>query len=243
MFAQLWKEYALSDSRYLTGDVVVLCAETLTVLLWGPLSYLTVVAILKSSPWRHPLQTIVSMAHFVGDLLYMSTSLVDLYASNNLYSRPEPYYLWFYFFSLNAIWLVIPCSAYTPFNPFEVLMHTSPCVSEQFYYCGSVYCMGRDQENSRPAWEFKLSRKWPRQVRISLKLTVNIQVFAVIRSRLAGIPGRQPPQQLNHINVAPEEYVESQCPVCIMVSTLKKRNIVERAASSIPLLRSKVVVA
>ncbi len=28
--AQLWKEYALSDSRYLTLDPIVLCMETIT---------------------------------------------------------------------------------------------------------------------------------------------------------------------------------------------------------------------
>lgn len=111
LFAQLWKEYALSDSRYLSGDLLVLCAEALTVVIWGPLSYLTAVAIVRSSPWRHPLQLLVSSGHFYGDLLYMSTSLVDLYARGNLYSRPEPYYLWFYFFSLNAVWLVFPGSA------------------------------------------------------------------------------------------------------------------------------------
>jgi len=30
-FGQLWKEYALSDSRYLTSDPLVLCMESLTV--------------------------------------------------------------------------------------------------------------------------------------------------------------------------------------------------------------------
>lgn len=30
-FAQLWKEYALSDSRYLTSDVFVASIETITV--------------------------------------------------------------------------------------------------------------------------------------------------------------------------------------------------------------------
>jgi cholestenol delta-isomerase len=29
--AQLWKEYALSDSRYLTSDPLVLCMEACTV--------------------------------------------------------------------------------------------------------------------------------------------------------------------------------------------------------------------
>jgi len=28
---QLWKEYALSDSRYMTSDTLVLCMETITV--------------------------------------------------------------------------------------------------------------------------------------------------------------------------------------------------------------------
>lgn len=31
LFAQLWKEYALSDSRYLTSDHFMLCVETITV--------------------------------------------------------------------------------------------------------------------------------------------------------------------------------------------------------------------
>ena len=30
LFGQLWKEYALSDSRYLTSDPFVLCMETVT---------------------------------------------------------------------------------------------------------------------------------------------------------------------------------------------------------------------
>lgn len=31
LFAQLWKEYALSDSRYLTSDPFMLCVESITV--------------------------------------------------------------------------------------------------------------------------------------------------------------------------------------------------------------------
>jgi cholestenol delta-isomerase len=30
LFAMLWKEYAKSDSRYLSGDTLVLCMEGLT---------------------------------------------------------------------------------------------------------------------------------------------------------------------------------------------------------------------
>ena len=31
VIGQLWKEYALSDSRYMTADTLVLCMETFTV--------------------------------------------------------------------------------------------------------------------------------------------------------------------------------------------------------------------
>lgn len=36
LFGQLWKEYALSDSRYLTSDPFMLCVETITV-VWSSL--------------------------------------------------------------------------------------------------------------------------------------------------------------------------------------------------------------
>jgi len=34
LFGQLWKEYALSDSRYLTQDPFVLCMESITAVRW-----------------------------------------------------------------------------------------------------------------------------------------------------------------------------------------------------------------
>lgn len=108
LFAQLWKEYSLSDSRYLTGDPLVLAAEVVTVLFWGPLSYIAAICILRSNSWRHPVQAIVSLAHIYGDTLYISTSLIELFGKNISYSRPEALYFWFYFLFLNGIWLVIP---------------------------------------------------------------------------------------------------------------------------------------
>lgn len=108
LFAQLWKEYILSDSRYISGDPTVLCAEAVTMVVWGPLSYLTAILILLSSPYRHPLQAMVSLGHLYGDILYLSTSLVDLYLRGVSYSRPEPYYFWFYFLFLNLIWVFVP---------------------------------------------------------------------------------------------------------------------------------------
>lgn len=108
LFAQLWKEYSLSDSRYLTGDPTVLCAEAITVFVWGPLCYITAILILISSPYRHVSQVVVSLAHLYGDTLYISTSLVDMFVRHVSYSRPEPYYFWFYFLFLNSIWIFVP---------------------------------------------------------------------------------------------------------------------------------------
>ncbi|EAW07319.1 EXPERA domain-containing protein [Aspergillus clavatus NRRL 1] len=107
-FGQLWKEYALSDSRYMTSDTLVLCMETMTVLLWGPLCFLVAYTIFKQHSLRHPMQLIVCMSHLYGDTLYYATSLFDHYAHGRSYCRPEAYYFWVYYFLMNFIWIVVP---------------------------------------------------------------------------------------------------------------------------------------
>ncbi|CZT49053.1 related to emopamil-binding protein [Rhynchosporium secalis] len=107
-FGQLWKEYALSDSRYMASDPFVLCMESWTAIFWGPLSFLTALLILIDSPYRYPIQAFVSTGQFYGDILYYTTSLFDdLYRQQRHY-RPEPYYFWFYFVFMNGAWIVIP---------------------------------------------------------------------------------------------------------------------------------------
>lgn len=108
LFGQLWKEYSLSDSRYLFSDPFVLCMETITAAFWGPASFLTAILIIKDSPFRHPVQALVSTGQFYGDILYYSTSFFDEFFSGKAYYRPEPYYFWFYFVFMNAFWLIIP---------------------------------------------------------------------------------------------------------------------------------------
>ncbi|MCJ1387380.1 hypothetical protein MMC18_000223 [Xylographa bjoerkii] len=107
-FGQLWKEYAFSDSRYLTSDPFVLCMETVTAALWGPLSFIVAFMILRNHPLRHPLQALVSTGQIYGDILYYATSMFDLYYKGTIYCRPEPYYFWCYYFFMNFIWIVIP---------------------------------------------------------------------------------------------------------------------------------------
>ncbi|KAJ5241477.1 uncharacterized protein N7469_003068 [Penicillium citrinum] len=105
---QLWKEYALSDSRYMTSDTLVLCMETMTVLLWGPLCYVVAYLAVTQHSLRHPMQLVVCMSHLYGDTLYYATSLFDDFVNGVPYCRPEPYYFWLYYFFMNFIWIVVP---------------------------------------------------------------------------------------------------------------------------------------
>ncbi|KAL8901902.1 MAG: hypothetical protein Q9192_000321 [Flavoplaca navasiana] len=75
-FGQLWKEYAWSDSRYLTSDPFVLCMETVTAFCWGPLSFCVALMITFQHPLRHPFQALVSLGQIYGDILYYATNLL-----------------------------------------------------------------------------------------------------------------------------------------------------------------------
>lgn len=131
LFAMLWKEYALSDSRYLTGDLFTICIETITVVCtypppgpsppshhiqttnriqfaWGPLSLLAAASVIYRSPGRHFLQVAVCMAHLYGVLLYYATNWADFRAAGVSYSRPEALYYWVYYVGFNMPWLVVP---------------------------------------------------------------------------------------------------------------------------------------
>ncbi|KAJ5743115.1 hypothetical protein N7533_010217 [Penicillium manginii] len=108
LFGQLWKEYALSDSRYMTSDTLVLCMETMTVLLWGPLCFVVAYLTTRRHSLRHPIQLLVCMSHLYGDTLYYATSLFDDYVKGVPYCRPEGYYFWLYYFFMNFIWIVVP---------------------------------------------------------------------------------------------------------------------------------------
>ncbi|OWP06934.1 EBDP2, emopamil-binding protein [Marssonina coronariae] len=108
LFGQLWKEYALSDSRYLTSDPFVLCMETVTAFTWGPICFVIAYMITTSHPLRHPLQIIVCVGQMYGLILYYATAMFDHYYNAADYSRPEFLYFWVYFFAVNFIWMIIP---------------------------------------------------------------------------------------------------------------------------------------
>ncbi|EAQ91049.1 hypothetical protein CHGG_02984 [Chaetomium globosum CBS 148.51] len=112
LFAQLWKEYALSDSRYLTSDPFMLCIESLTVLTWAPLSLLTALLTARNNPReqgaRHLLQTVVCVGHLYGVALYYGTCGFAEHMRGLSYSRPEVMYYWVYYAGMNAPWAVVP---------------------------------------------------------------------------------------------------------------------------------------
>ncbi|KAK4545329.1 hypothetical protein LTR36_003509 [Oleoguttula mirabilis] len=108
LLGQLWKEYAFSDSRYLTQDSFVLCMESFTAAFWGPGCLAAAALVMLRHPMRYPIQMIVSMGQFYGLVLYYATCMFDHYYAGVTYSRPEAFYFWFYFFFMNFIWMVIP---------------------------------------------------------------------------------------------------------------------------------------
>ncbi|XP_058148226.1 3-beta-hydroxysteroid-Delta(8),Delta(7)-isomerase [Dasypus novemcinctus] len=103
--SQLWKEYAKGDSRYIMGDNFMICMESVTVLMWGPLSLWVVIAFLRQQPHRFVLQLVISVGQIYGDVLYFLTEQRDGFQHGEL---GHPLHFWFYFVFLNAIWLVLP---------------------------------------------------------------------------------------------------------------------------------------
>jgi len=128
LIGQMWKEYAFSDSRYLTQNAFVLCMEAVTAMFWGPGCLLVAACIVYRHPMRYSLQMIVSLGQVYGDVLYYFTCAFDHYVNGVTYSRPEAFYFWFYFIFMNFIWIVIPgCRSTTLYmltcHFFEALTH------------------------------------------------------------------------------------------------------------------------
>ncbi|KAK3942988.1 putative 3-beta-hydroxysteroid-Delta(8),Delta(7)-isomerase [Diplogelasinospora grovesii] len=129
-FAQAWKEYALSDSRYLTSDPFMLCIETLTCLVWGPLCVWTAVSIVRTHgskgfrgyDTRHLLQAVVCVGHLYGVALYYGTCHFEETMRGTSYSRPEWIYYWVYYVGFNAPWVIVPALLLR--QSVKVIVHT-----------------------------------------------------------------------------------------------------------------------
>ncbi|KAK4456111.1 Emopamil binding protein-domain-containing protein [Podospora aff. communis PSN243] len=109
LFSQLWKEYSLSDSRYLTSNPFMLCIETLTVFIWGPLCVLAAVLLVaEKRGLRHVAQIVLSVGHLYGVLLYYGTCAFEERYKGVGYSRPDALYYWGYYVGMNGLWVVVP---------------------------------------------------------------------------------------------------------------------------------------
>ena len=108
LFGQLWKEYALSDSRYMTQDAFVVCMESVTACLWGPLSFLCAYYIILDHPLRYPVQLMVSFGQLYGLVLYYGTAMFEDLVHGVQLSRPERIYFYAYYVACNAFWIFIP---------------------------------------------------------------------------------------------------------------------------------------
>ncbi|KAF9108013.1 hypothetical protein BGX27_008504 [Mortierella sp. AM989] len=109
--AQVWKEYSLSDSRYLSSDSFVLIMERITAFAWGPLAFYTAYAMYYRLPTRYIAQLIISLGQLYGCVLYYCTTVFE----GSPHCDPHPYYYYFYFGFFNAFWIVVPL----------ILMYTS----------------------------------------------------------------------------------------------------------------------
>jgi len=66
---------------YFRSDTFMVCMESITAVIDGPLCFLTVAAYLTRSPYRFALQLIVSLCQLYGDSLYLLTEVKDGFIS------------------------------------------------------------------------------------------------------------------------------------------------------------------
>jgi cholestenol delta-isomerase len=102
--ANVWKEYAKSDSRYMTSDATVVMIEAITAYLWGPLCFYTAYLCYKNNQMRHFLQVLIVFGQLYGDIVYYGSTLL----TGSIHCHPDPYYFWFYFVFMNSLWIIFP---------------------------------------------------------------------------------------------------------------------------------------
>lgn len=142
IFGQLWKEYALSDSRYMVSNTFVVSAEALSATMIGPLALLTAYLVASKSTYRYQFQALVSTLHIYSDTLYYATSAFDFYHLGINHCRPELYYFWVYYVGMNAVWIVVPGGMYVwqRRNPHADLISASD--SKHRRHKSSLSCIG-----------------------------------------------------------------------------------------------------
>lgn len=116
ILAQLWKEYAHGDSRYMVADDLLVTLEAITIFVWGPLCVITCICIWNRSSLQYFFQLITSVCHIISCTLYF------IMEYDAIHCDPDYYYT--YFIGCNIPWIVIPlCLIY---NSYHYYTYTLP---------------------------------------------------------------------------------------------------------------------
>ncbi|OJT14678.1 Emopamil-binding protein-like [Trametes pubescens] len=103
--AQMWKEYALADSRWGTADPTVVSLEILTVFGVGTMCFYVLKQLVQRDPTRHYWIIVLSTSEIYGGWMTFCpewlTGSPSLDTSNALY-------LWVYLVFMNIIWVFVP---------------------------------------------------------------------------------------------------------------------------------------
>ncbi|KAI8887523.1 Emopamil-binding protein [Backusella circina FSU 941] len=104
LLAEMWKEYALGDSRYLAADDLLITLEIMTATVWSFFCLVSAHYIYIDSPLQYLFQLVASLCHLFSCSLYY---IMDLPTA--IHCNPHPLYFWVYFISFNAPWIIVPC--------------------------------------------------------------------------------------------------------------------------------------
>eukprot|EP00891_Asterochloris_glomerata_P007692 jgi/Astpho2/7692/Aster-x0330 len=78
------REYSKADSRYASRDPFVVSMEAITAFVEGPLCFLAVWGLFRRSSWRYTVIIVVSLGQLYGDILYFSTTILEVRISSIL---------------------------------------------------------------------------------------------------------------------------------------------------------------
>ncbi|KAI6129936.1 Emopamil-binding protein [Pisolithus thermaeus] len=105
VFAEMWKEYTLADTRWGVADPTVVSLEILTVLVGVPLCWYILTLLVKNDPARHYWILVLSVVELYGG--WMTFCPEWLIGSPSL-NTSNVLFLWVYLAFMNGIWVVIP---------------------------------------------------------------------------------------------------------------------------------------
>ncbi|XP_072024981.1 uncharacterized protein [Amphiura filiformis] len=103
--AQIWKEFAKGDSRYVTGDICIVAVEFIVSVVLGPLCYIIVWGFLSKSKYRHLMQLCGAVMHLYGNTIYYATEFLDDFRHTAPINTPH---FWICFIGLNMPWFFFP---------------------------------------------------------------------------------------------------------------------------------------